>query len=137
MLHHTRILLTRLLLRASGAHALGRFVGLEEFRDACLLGVLIGDAQVDALEYLSEDARPSRILSRPAAKEILHVPAMLRVAVAFGHVRQERPCIGGKLGNQAIPVLYIRGPAESSSRVARVRGAHSSKIRRGGYAPPA
>jgi hypothetical protein len=87
----TRVLLARLLLRASRAHALGRFVGLEEFSDARFLGVLIGDAQVDALEYLSEDARPARVLRRAAAKEILHVLAMLRVAVASGHVRQERP----------------------------------------------
>src|SRR5208337_1042950 len=68
-------LLARLLLRASGAHALGRFVGLEEFSDARFLGVLIGDAQVDALEYLSEDARSARVFSRPAAKEILHLLA--------------------------------------------------------------
>jgi len=85
-----RVPLARLPVRASGTHALGRFVCLEEFSDARLLGVLIGDAQVDALEYLSEDARPSRVLIRPAAKEILHVLAMLRVAVASGHVRQEK-----------------------------------------------
>ena len=71
--------------RSSGARALGGFVGLEEFSDASLLGVLIGDAQIDALEYLSEDARPARVLRRPAAKEILHVLAMLRGAVASGH----------------------------------------------------
>jgi hypothetical protein len=84
-------LLACLFLRASGAHARGRFVGLEEFSDAGLLGVLIGDAQVDALEYLSEDARPSRVFRRPAAKEILHVLTMLRVARACGHVRQGGP----------------------------------------------
>jgi hypothetical protein len=74
-----------------GTYALGRFVGLEELSDAGLLGVLIGDAQVDAFEYLSEDARPARVLRRPAAKETPHALAMLRVAVASGHVRQERP----------------------------------------------
>jgi hypothetical protein len=91
VLHDTKVLLAHLPVRASGGRALGRFVCLEEFSDARLLGVLIGDAQVDALEYLSEDARPAPVLSRPTAKEILHVLARLRVAVASGHARQERP----------------------------------------------
>ncbi len=55
-------LLACLFLRASGARILGRFVGLEEFSNARLLGVLIGGAQADAFEHLSEDARPSRVL---------------------------------------------------------------------------